>query len=187
MATLFAFSHSVHTGNNIVSIPGTIQSGDIIFRDGRGAISSIFRNMSLTNQSYSHAGIIHIENNIPFVFHIIGGEGRKSIIRKELLSEFCSNREALSYAIYRTDLENWKIDSFAGELYRQKIMFDTKFDLLTDDKMYCTEFVYKVLVKASGKDNFLPLTTVNNITYCACDNLFLSPHFIKIYSAQTND
>jgi hypothetical protein len=162
----------------------SLHSGDIIFRDGRGAISSVFRKCSLTDHSYSHAGVLHIENGIPYVYHLIGGEGRVSFMRKDLMSDFCRIEEANAYGIFRCDLDPEKIDSMAGHFYREKIAFDAKFDLSTDDKMYCTEMVYKILTKVSGNDNFIPLTTVNNIKYCSCDNIFLSPHFTKIYSSR---
>ena len=34
-------------------------------------------------------------------------------------------------------------------LYAKGIMFDMQFDLATDDRMYCSEFVYKAVTKAS--------------------------------------
>jgi hypothetical protein len=185
VVTLFAFSTSVHSKRVELSVPvSMLRSGDIIFRDGRGAISSVFRKCSVTDQSYSHAGIIHFENGIPYVFHLIGGEGKASYMRKDLLSSFCSPDESCAVGIYRTDLNADQIDSLTCKFYKQKVQFDIQFDLSTNDKMYCTEMVYKVLTQISGDDNFIPLTTVNKITYCACDNLFLSPHFKKIYSSR---
>ena len=73
-------------------IPDSLfSSGDIIFRDGRGVISSAFRRLSLTDPRYSHAGIIHKENGLVFVYHILGGErGQNNKMRKDLLSYYCN-------------------------------------------------------------------------------------------------
>jgi hypothetical protein len=50
--------------------------------------------------------------------------------------------------------------------------------------MYCTELVYKILKKVSGKDNFLPLTNFSGVLYESCDNIYLSPHVVKIYTGK---
>lgn len=179
----FLRNTTASTTESLLQLPDSIiQSGDIIFRDGRGVISMIFRNTSLNDQSYSHAGFIHKEGPETYVYHIIGGESDSSVMRKEKISDFCSRREAYAFGIYRSGLNESKIDSLAGHYFSQQLRFDDKFDLLTDNKMYCTELVYKILTTVSKVDNFLPLTTVRNVSYCSCDNIFLSPHIKKIYS-----
>ena len=156
-------------------------SGDIIFRDGRGIISNAFKKFSLTDPRYSHAGIIHKENGKTFVYHIIGGHEDKNM-KKEPLTEFCNHIQANAFAVYRTNLDGDKIDFFAKHYYEKNIKFDNDFNLNTDDKMYCTELIYKILTRVSGEINFLPLTTISGIKFEACDNIYLSPHLKKIYS-----
>ena len=165
-------------------IPDSLfRSGDIIFRDGRGVISSAFRKLSLTDPRYSHAGIIHKENGSVFVYHMLGGErGLNNKMRKDLLSYFCNPIQSNSFAVYRMDQNGKKIDSLAAYYFSKNLEFDTAFSLATDDKMYCTELIYKILIKVSGKDNFLPLTTFSGVKYEACDNIYLSLHSKKIYS-----
>lgn len=159
------------------------RSGDIIFRDGRGVISSAFRRLSLTDPRYSHAGIIHKENGLVFVYHILGGErGRNNKMRKDLLSFFCNPLQSNSFAVYRMDQNGKKIDSLATHYFSKKLEFDTGFNLSTDDKMYCTELIYKILIKVSGQENYLPLTNFSGVKYEACDNIYLSSHSKKIYS-----
>ena len=166
------------------SIPDSLfRSGDLIFRDGRGFISAAFRRLSLTDPRYSHAGIIHREKGKIFVYHIIGGEGNyTNRMRKDLLSNFCSPLQSNAFAVYRTDQNGNSIDSLTEYYFSKKIEFDTGFSLATDDKMYCTELLYKILTKVSGQDNFLPLTALSGVKYESCDNIYLSPHSKKIYS-----
>lgn len=165
-------------------IPDSLfRSGDIIFRDGRGVISSAFRRLSLTDPRYSHAGIIHKENGMVFVYHILGGErGMNNKMRKDPLSYFCNPHQSNSFAVYRMDQSGKKIDSLAAYYFSKNLEFDTGFNLSTDDKMYCTELIYKILIKVSGQENFLPLTTFSGVKYEACDNIYLSSHSKKIYS-----
>ena len=156
-------------------------SGDIIFRDGRGLISNAFKKFSQTDSRYSHAGIIHKENGKTFVLHLIDSRDDNNM-KKETLNEFCSGIRSNGFAVYRTNLDGNKIDSIAKFFYSKNIKFDTDFSLMTDDKMYCTELIYKVLILVSGDVNFLPLTTISGIKYEACDNIYLSSHLKKIYS-----
>ncbi len=169
--------------NNPV-IPDTLfRSGDLIFRDGRGFISSVFRRLSLIDPRYSHAGIIHKEDGKLYVFHIIGGEGSKNNqMRKDPFADFCSPLQSNAIAVYRTDLNGKRIDALAEYYFSKKIEFDTDFNLETDDKMYCTELIYHILKKVSGQNNFLPLSTISGIKYASCDNIYLSIHSKKIFS-----
>ncbi len=169
--------------NSQVIPDSMFRTGDLIFRDGRGFISAAFRKLSLSDPRYSHAGIIHIEKGKLFVFHLLGGEANKNNkMRKELLSNFCSPIQSNSFAVYRTDQNGKSIDSLAEYFFRKKVEFDSEFNLETDNKMYCTELLYKILKRVSGQDNFLPLTTLSGVKYEACDNIYLSHHSKKIYS-----
>jgi len=43
-----------------------LQSGDIVLRMGMGADSYLLAQMNRTNKSYSHCGIVMMENGYPF-------------------------------------------------------------------------------------------------------------------------
>lgn len=165
---------------------GLLQNGDLIFRHGRGFVSNAFRQLSLRDHRYSHAGIVHLEQGKVFIYHCIGGEENLSNkMRKESLEEFCKPEFVHSFGIYRTDLDASALntlDAEVGELYKKGLEFDMDFDMKTDGKMYCTEMIYKELIKVSGDKNFLPLTKFSGKTYASCDNIYLSPHCRKIYA-----
>jgi len=176
--------HFESTPNSNISIPDSLfLPGDIIFREGRGIISDAFRQMSLNDKKYSHAGIIHGYNNQLYVFHTIGGEENKDRkMRMDLLSDFISPLQSNAFAVYRTDLDNMKIDSIASTFYGNEVKFDAEFDLGTLDKLYCTEMVYRILTHVSGNDNYLPLTELSGVKYVSCDNIYLSPHLKNIFT-----
>ncbi len=164
------------------------QSGDLIFRDGRGVISTAFRMFSLKSPLYSHAGIVHRENGEIYIYHIIGGESNSpEKMKKESLTSFIDPIQANAFAVYRFNISPDLIDSFATVFYSKNIEFDKKFDLKSSDKMYCTELVYRILQKASGDKNLIPLTEISGIQFVACDNIYLSPNSKIIYSYSSNN
>src|SRR5436853_399231 len=145
-------------------IVGKVQSGDIVFRLGHGFISESMRKFSLKDPRYSHAGIVSIEEGRAIIYHLIGGESSVSVIRKESLENFCSPEEAASFAVYRAALTNAQInlvDSLNRHYYKAKLPYDSRFDFSTDSALYCTEYVYKVLSYACGKDILISSSTLS--------------------------
>ena len=59
-------------------------------------------------------------------------------------------------------------------------MFDMQFDLASDNRMYCTEFVYKAVEEASNHKILLSTTTLNHKKFVAPDNLFINPACVEI-------
>jgi len=163
-----------------------LQSGDLIFRHGRGAISNGLMALNLREKKYSHVGIIHIENEKVFVYHAIGGEENKTNkLRKDPVEVFCNPNDIHSFAVYRLDLsedQRKEEDSLSRVYYKSGLEFDTKFDLSTNDKMYCTEFVYKIVSRITGNLNYISLSAFSGMKYIACDNLYLNSHSKFIYS-----
>ncbi len=165
-----------------------LKTGDLIFRHGRGFISNALMRLGQREKKYSHAGIVSVENGKVFVYHAIGGEENPSNkLRKDALDVFCNPADVHAFGIYRTDLNEKQISSIlalADNYFKNKLEFDTKFDLNTDDKMYCTEFVYKVFKQALGKQDFISLTTFSGKEYIACDDLYFNSHCHSVYNYQ---
>ncbi|CAN5352852.1 hypothetical protein BH11BAC1_BH11BAC1_05260 [soil metagenome] len=165
-----------------------LKAGDLIFRHGRGFISNALMSLGQREKKYSHSGIISIENGRVLVYHAIGGEENISNkLRKDPLSVFCEPADVHAFGIYRTDLNEKQIDavmSLVSTYFQRGLEFDTKFDLATDDKMYCTELIYKVFLGALGKQNYISLSTITGKEYIACDDLYFNSHCQPIYSYQ---
>ncbi len=181
---VFSFERSNHLSAVLPNkIIGKLHSGDIILREGNSFVSQVFRNFSQTEKHYSHSGLIYLLNGNYYVCHILAAEGKRSDkIRLEPLSSFCNTEDNLSWAIYRTEIDTNEIKKEITELLNAKIAFDKEFKLATDDKMYCTELVYKILTKANDNKKFINLTHSNGLDYVACDNLYLNPKTNLIYS-----
>ncbi len=158
----------------------SLKTGDLIVRHGRGFISNAFMSLSFKEKKYSHSGIIHIENGKAFVYHAIGGEENvDNKMRKDPLKDFCDPQYVHSFGVYRYDLNESQLrqyDSLATDYFQKGLQFDTKLDLATDDVMYCSELIYKVLQKVTGDKDYIPTSEVKGFKYVAIDNLYLNKH-----------
>jgi hypothetical protein len=63
----------------------------------------------------------------------------------------------------------------AQEQFEKNFMFDMHFDLNTDDRMYCAEFVYKAFLKASHNYMRFNISRINQIKFIGVDDIFLHP------------
>jgi hypothetical protein len=175
-----------HRWENAAPALSNLKSGDLIFRHGRGFISNALMSLGQRERKYSHAGIISIENGNVFVYHAIGGEQNISNkLRKDRLEVFCNPEDVHAFGIYRSDLNPEQIENAMNSVdvfYKNELEFDTKFDLLSNDKMYCTEMLYKIFNGVTGNRNYISLSAVGSKKYIACDDFYLSPHFKHVYS-----
>lgn len=125
----------------------SLENGDLIFRRGRSA-ESFAVYIADKDRDYSHIGIIVIDNNKPFVVHATTGESevKPEVIRKDPLEYFIHKKRASHIALYRPIInkkEKAKIAKQALKFYMEKRVFDDRYDLKSDDKLYCTELVLK--------------------------------------------
>jgi hypothetical protein len=168
-----------------------ILSGDVVFRLGHGFISETLRSLSQKDQRYSHAGVISIENGTPYVYHLIGSESDSTTLRKESLDDFCKPTSAQSFAVYQIlskELQRSTIDSLNQYYYHCALPFDRRFDMETDSAMYCTEYVYKILFRASGGYFLVTSSELSGFRYIGCDDIYLNPKCEKIieYTYKSN-
>jgi hypothetical protein len=165
--------------------PSLLKEGDVVLRAGKGVISALLQKMSLHDRSFSHAGILLDSCGKWFVIHMYGGQGSsRSDLRLDPLEDYCSSRNSDSSAVFRlteADSIRTRIAAECRRLLSQPPRFDSRFDLSTDDQLYCTEMVYKVFRKAYGDGISLPLTEFAGERYAACDDLYLNPyaHLVK--------
>lgn len=155
-----------------------VKTGDLIVRTGKDFTSETMRLLSTKDKTYSHCGIASIEHDSLFVYHSIGGEWNPDQkLRRDPFEIFCNPYENRGFGIFRykiTPQENLNLIKDVHKLYDKKIMFDMQFDLASDDRMYCSEFVYKAIEEATGNKFVLPTTTINHIKFIALDNLFIN-------------
>lgn len=156
-----------------------VKQGDLILRTGRDFTSETFRQLSAHDKTYSHCGIASIEHDSVFVYHAIGGEWNPDQkLRRDPFEFFCNPYENRGFGIFRYKLSAQQNNNLSNEvknLYRQGVMFDMQFDLATDNRMYCSEFVYKAITRATHDAVAIPVSVAYNKKFITTDDLFLNP------------
>jgi len=157
-----------------------LQNGDLVLRTGADATSYMLRQMNLTNKTYSHCGIVMIEDGYPFVYHSIGGEDNPDEkLRRDSASFFFSPKYNERLGIARLDItapQITQLHEIVKRYYKMAIPFDMDFDLATNDKFYCAEFVYKSIREATADTGYFSRTQLLARNYVGVDNLYDTRH-----------
>lgn len=163
--------------SKIWQVKKDIRDGDLILRTGRDFTSDVMRRVSKIDTTYSHCGIAVWENDSLFVYHALGGEWNPDEkIRRDPLEVFCNPFESRGMGIYRYNINELAKDNLikAAKKYADYVLFDNRFDLSSDDRMYCSEYVYKCVEMATGDSTTIPTSTFNRIKFVSIDNLFIN-------------
>lgn len=168
----------------IDSLKQLAKSGDIIFRNGTDEVSKAARSMNRTDTSFSHCGFIFKENDSFFVYHAIGGiYNPDQKLKRELLDSFCNPTENDKVGIYRYHLsvdQMFKLDTIVKGYYHAGLKFDLFFNYLSDDKMYCSEFVFKSLNQSTKGLLTKYMQTDNPTFWITTDDIFLNKNCLLI-------
>lgn len=153
-----------------------IHSGDIITRTGNDFTSETLRQLNRQDKTYSHCGIASIENDTLFVYHALGGDfNPNQKIRRDPLLFFCDPYSNRGFGIFRFKLNDAAIKAVlitAKKSYNAGIMFDMKFDLASDDRMYCTEYVYKSFLQSPYNTIHFNISHLKKIAFVGVDDIF---------------
>jgi hypothetical protein len=120
-----------------------LQNGDIICRLGDRLWSRYFRDISLFDKRFSHAGIIRVNGEKITVINAEGlaAEGR-DFVNEVDLDEFLSIARAAG--VYRVNDNGGEIIASKAVRYKGR-PFDWHFDLEDENELYCSELLYAVL------------------------------------------
>lgn len=130
-----------------------IQTGDLLLRTGTDFSSDQVKDLCKVDKTFSHGGIAVIENDIIYVYHVEPDYYYiRDKVRKELLDSFCNPANNYGFGIARYDLSSGETSTFISyleEQYQKKVPFDMKFNLETDDQLYCSEMIKKGLARST--------------------------------------
>ncbi|MGV8111602.1 MAG: YiiX/YebB-like N1pC/P60 family cysteine hydrolase [Lentimicrobium sp.] len=131
-----------------------LNDGDIIFRKGRSLVSAVVM-MNDPTTAFSHVGIVVHRDGEPFIIHAVPGEPDENgdeKVRCDKTADFISHDKASRYAVYRlcSDTAGFsaRAASKAMEYYHEKLAFDKAFNIKSDDRLYCTELVWKAYLSS---------------------------------------
>ncbi len=171
---------NIQNSKSIDSAVRLLKDGDLALRTGADATSVMLRQMNLTNKTYSHCGIVMIEDGYPFVYHSIGGEDNPAAkLMRDSACVFFTPVSNERLGIARLDISARQIEhlhNIARRYWRAGTLFDLDFDLASDDKLYCAEFVYKAVREATADTGYFPITHLLKKTYVGVDNLYDPRH-----------
>ncbi|MBU0721641.1 hypothetical protein KJ877_09890, partial [bacterium] len=151
-----------------------LKNGDIMFRRAYGVESNIAVNFSDGEKKYSHAGIVVIEGDNVSVIHSL--DDRKlhyNGVVKESLVTFLQDIDI--WAVYRYELSITLRDNIAKKALvfkNMNIKFDNQFDLSTDDKMYCSEFIMKIVNLSTGMETIKAKKMLMGRKFVTISNLY---------------
>jgi Permuted papain-like amidase enzyme, YaeF/YiiX, C92 family len=165
----------------------SLRTGDVVTRTGNDFTSDCLRRLCQTDQTYSHCGIASLEHDTLFVYHALGGEfNPDQKLLREPFGIFVAQEANKGYGIFRFEMDEKKKEKLMNEVgsaYRRGITFDMAFDLATDEKMYCSEFVGKMFRRAFGSDTLFAVSSIGQFKFLAPDNIFLSRLCHPVYHA----
>lgn len=157
-----------------------LQSGDMIFRSGNDEVSQAARSFNRKDTSFSHCGLVLLENDSFVVYHALGGGYNPSQkLLRQPIDSFCNPVENNTIGVYRyplTPSQLKKLETVVQKYHKAAIRFDLFFNFKSDNEMYCAEFVFKSLNRAldSVLTSYVRMDTIPfGIT---TDDLFLHPN-----------
>lgn len=161
-----------------------IQNGDIVTRLGNDFTSECLRQINVRDKTWSHCGIASIEHDSIFVYHSLGGEfNPDQQLRRDHLQVFAGPATNRGIGIFRQPLsvkELYALLIIVKKLHAAGVMFDMEFDLQTDERMYCAEFVYKAFLWATNQRVHFSTSSVNEKIFVGVDDIFLHPQCKQI-------
>jgi hypothetical protein len=162
-----------------------LQDGDLVLRHAKGFVSDAILPFSTNDPKYSHSGVVKKIDGKTYVLHASGGEENVSnTMKRDSIALYCHPAAIFKFGVYRLDLDSAQRAQFVLQMerfYREGMEFDFDFDMKTDDKMYCSEMIYKSLVLATNDENYIPLSRVIEKPYVAIDNLYQNDHCNLIF------
>ncbi len=139
--------------------------------------------------------MVTLEGSTAWVIHAVPGENGKGpdYVRRERVADFLTPEKASRFAVYRADFppETRKRAAERADLFfREHRLFDNRYDLESDDKLYCTELVLKAFRQAEASLPALGMTELDlifgKITVMVPGNLIENSHFQLVTIVQTD-
>lgn len=166
---------------NIDSLKRTATAGDLIVRLGDDMLSYQIKFLNEKDQSYSHAGMIVEKDNQKLVAHITPDDSTKDFIQYVPIDSFLNPVKNLEAALYRynfSEAEKAQVNTKIAEYSNSAVHFDRSYDLATEDKLYCSEMISKVVSHA----------TANRITFSHINApLKMRPLLVKYFKGQHSE
>ncbi len=165
---------------NVTMLKETAKSGDLLVRLNDDIISDRVRFINEQDKTYSHTGMVVERNNQKFVAHIAPEELPGDTVQYITIDSFINPAKHVSCALYRYDIseaERSALSHVLDSFRTRPSHFDYIYDITTDDKMYCSEMIYKALKLATNNRIVCRETTVPKNMQKMVGAFFSKNHF----------
>lgn len=154
----------------------SLKTGDLAFRRQPGLISELARQLSPKEQRFSHVGVVLVNDKGVEVVHAVSDETRgfNGVVIEDLNAFFEESRDWSFYRLSLSANQRLRIAASARDAARVQTPFDDYFDLASNDRLYCTEFVAKVLNAVLNQPLFETSFTPGGRPYLPLDALYLN-------------
>ncbi|MFM2377065.1 MAG: hypothetical protein RLZZ165_2162 [Bacteroidota bacterium] len=164
----------------------TLMDGDLVLRHSKGFVSDAILTFQVEDPQFSHSGIVKKINGRTYIYHATGGEENVSQkMKRDPIAIYCHPAATYKFGVFRWDLTDEQRRKFVSVLDHWydsgQIEFDMDFDMATDNKLYCSEMIYKGLIIATGDPDYIALSKVIDKPYVAIDKLYLNPHCSPLF------
>ncbi len=161
-----------------------LRNGDLVTRAGNDFTSESLRRLNRRDTSFSHCGIVSIEQDTVFVYHALGGEfNPDQALLRESFERFASPRINRGFGIFRfplTTTDQEQLLALVRLLHRARVPFDMDFDLATNDRLYCAEFVSKAYRAGTRQQLHFDSSRLGSRVFVGVDDCFLQPRCREI-------
>lgn len=156
------------------SLISQLQQGDLALRRGRDVASYMISQANVADKRFSHCGLVQIEQGHPFVYHFINGQDRDGLVR-DSASVFFSPVQNSLVTVMRysmTSAQQEEQASLIKQYHSKQPGFDMNFDSYTGDKLYCSEFVYRVMNAVMKDSTYIKPAMKKGFAYIPVDRLY---------------
>ena len=166
--------------------PKVVAVGDLVFRHGQGTWTSYFINASRREKRFSHVGIVvRTGNGTADILHSDADDSTGiGCVRIQDWKGFYAN--TLECAVFRysgLDAATVIPRIVSKGLEKLGVPFDPSFDLATEDRLYCTEFIRYAVNSATGRSLINPVR-VNDAVFIPLDEIY-KVDFTRVYDSAT--
>jgi len=168
----------------------------LVMRSDNDYESLTLQNFSKRERVYSHAGLLFREGEDFMVYHSMTGlENPSGTIRRDPFDSFVNPSQKTGFGLFQYQLndgESRRLHALLKKGFEDKTPFDIFFNLKSDDSLYCSEMIYKKLLKATAGRVVLPFSYIldfhpkimgykhnhvkfKRFEYIGLDDLYLNP------------
>lgn len=136
------------------------KTGDIVLKNGYGLVSKAIVKLLDERIPISHCGILMKDDksNSFYIIHSVAKQvSDRDGVQKISLKKFINDVNPKDFYLLRYKENEKDFISREAKCYlSNKTPFDHKYDLYSNEELYCSEFIYKIFFSEKGIDSFIP-------------------------------